>query len=225
MFYLHSVWQANKVEVLIIKSDITTKSGCEEILNESKKLGPIGGIFNLAAQLSIGMLESQNAAKFAVCVAPKALTTQYMDELSRKMCPDLHYFVAFSSGACGIGNAGQSNYGMANSVMERIIEKRHKDGLPAKSIQWGLIGDVGLAYENLLKKLPNQFDYEMAGSIPQSISSCLEKMDALVTSPDPIVSSLALREQRFENQSNLSVVDHIMRFFNIKDMLKLPPGK
>jgi fatty acid synthase len=221
---LHSVWQANKVEVLIIKSDITSKSGCEEILNESKKLGPIGGIFNLAAQLSDGMLENQNAAKFAECVAPKALTTQYMDELSRKMCPDLHYFVAFSSAACGIGNAGQSNYGMANCIMERIIENRHRDGLPAKSIQWGLIGDVGLAYENLFKKLPNQFDFELAGTIPESISSCLEKLDALIASSDPIVCSLALCEQTSEKQSNLSVIDHIMRLINVKDLRKFPPG-
>ncbi len=221
---MHSVWQAYKVEVLIVKSDITTKSGCEEVLNESMKLGPIGGIFNLAAQLSDGIFENQNAATFAGCVAPKALTTQYMDELSRKMCPDLHYFVVFSSAACGIGNAGQSNYGMANSVMERIIEKRYRDGFPAKAIQWGLVGDVGLAYEILLKKLSNQFNFEIAGIVPQSISSCLEKLDALVASSDPIVSSLTIRERTSEKQSNLSVADHIMRLINIKDLRKLPPG-
>jgi fatty acid synthase len=212
------------VEVLIIKSDITTKSGCEEILNESMKLGPIGGIFNLAAQLADGTLENQNAATFAECVAPKALTTQYMDELSRKMCPDLHYFVVFSSAACGIGNAGQSNYGMANSVMERIIEKRYRDGFPAKAIQWGPVGDVGLAYEILLKNLSNQFDFEIAGIIPQSISSCLENLDILVASSDPIVSSLALCERTSEKQSNLSFVDFIKRAFNIKDLRKFPPG-
>lgn len=44
--------------------------------------------------------------------------------------------MVFSSVSCGRGNAGQSNYGLANSVMERIVEKRHRDGLPAKAIQW-----------------------------------------------------------------------------------------
>ena len=48
----------------------------------------------------------------------------------------------FSSVSCGRGNMGQSNYGMANSVMERICEKRKRDGLPAVAIQWGAIGDV-----------------------------------------------------------------------------------
>lgn len=59
------------------------------------------------------------------------------DELSRKLAPQLRYFVVFSSVSCGRGNAGQTNYGMANSVMERIVEQRKRDGLPAKAIQWG----------------------------------------------------------------------------------------
>lgn len=50
--------------------------------------------------------------------------------------------MVFSSVSCGRGNAGQSNYGMSNSVMERICEKRRSDGLPGLAIQWGAIGDV-----------------------------------------------------------------------------------
>ena len=44
----------------------------------------------------------------------------------------------------GRGNAGQTNYGFANSAMERICEERMKSGLPGIAIQWGAIGDVGL---------------------------------------------------------------------------------
>jgi fatty acid synthase len=54
------------------------------------------------------------------------------------------YFVIFSSVSCGRGNAGQTNYGMANSIMERICERRKHDGFPALAIQWGAIGDVRL---------------------------------------------------------------------------------
>lgn len=68
-------------------------------------------------------------------------STGFSDEVSlscsaprvtRKKCPDLDYFVVFSSVSCGRGNAGQSNYGFANSTMERICEQRHNDGLPGK---------------------------------------------------------------------------------------------
>lgn len=63
-------------------------------------------------------------------------SVRFADEFSRKLAPQLKYFVVFSSVSCGRGNAGQTNYGLANSVMERIVEKRHRDGLPAKAIQW-----------------------------------------------------------------------------------------
>ena len=60
------------------------------------------------------------------------------------MCPDLEYFVVFSSASCGRGNAAQTNYGMFNSVMERICESRRENNFPALAIQWGAVGDVGL---------------------------------------------------------------------------------
>jgi fatty acid synthase len=50
----------------------------------------------------------------------------------------------FSSVTAGRGNAGQTNYGWANSAMERIVERRRADGLPAIAVEWGAIGDVGL---------------------------------------------------------------------------------
>lgn len=61
------------------------------------------------------------------------------DEFSRKLAPHLKHFVVFSSVSCGRGNAGQTNYGFANSVMERVIEKRHRDGLPGKAVQWVIL--------------------------------------------------------------------------------------
>ena len=42
-------------------------------------------------------------------------------------------FVVFSSVSCGRGNAGQANYGYANSVMERLVEARNADGLHGTS--------------------------------------------------------------------------------------------
>ena len=60
------------------------------------------------------------------------------------MCPQLRHFVMFSSVSCGRGYAGQTNYGMTNSVMERICEARVREGFPGLAVQWGAVGDVGL---------------------------------------------------------------------------------
>jgi fatty acid synthase len=81
---------------------------------------------------------------FIESLAPKAEATKHLDKYSRLLCPSLKYFVVISSVSCGRGNVGQSNYGMANSVMEKICEERHRENLPAKAIQFGAIGDVGL---------------------------------------------------------------------------------
>ena len=66
----------------------------------------------------------------AVC-KPKVSGATNLDNISRKICNGtLDWFVVFSSVSCGLGNAGQSNYGYANSVMEKICEQRRNDDLP-----------------------------------------------------------------------------------------------
>lgn len=66
--------------------------------------------------------------------------TRALDAATRELAPELEYFVVFSSVSCGRGNPGQSNYGFANSAMERIVEQRQADGLPGLAVQWGAIG-------------------------------------------------------------------------------------
>lgn len=73
---------------------------------------------------------NQSVQSFVDVCEPKIESTKNMDLLSREFCPELDYFVCFSSIACGRGNAGQSNYGYANSAMERICEERVYEGLP-----------------------------------------------------------------------------------------------
>lgn len=46
-------------------------------------------------------------------------------------------------------NSGQSNYGWANSVCERVAAGRVRDGLPGVAIQWGGVGDVGVLADTL----------------------------------------------------------------------------
>jgi fatty acid synthase len=97
--------------------------------------------------LRYAILVNQTEADFVASARPKALATHHLDELSRQMCPHLRHFVVFSSLECGHGGAGQTNYGMANSIMERICETRVRDGLPGLAVQWGAVGDVGVVAE------------------------------------------------------------------------------
>lgn len=159
-------------------------------------------------------MENQSIEQFRNCFAPKACATQYLDELSRKMCPQLRYFVVFSSVSCGRGNAGQSNYGMANSVMERIIEQRYANGLPAKAIQWGAVGEVGLVAD----MAENKLDMEIGGTLQQRISSCLAELDTLLTTDDPIVSSMVVAEKRVGAGGKGNLIESVLNIMGIRDI-------
>lgn len=73
--------------------------------------------------------------------------------------------MAFSSVSCRRGNAGQTNYGFANSTMERVCEKRRHDGLPGLAVQWGAIGDVGIILEMM-----GSNDTIVGGTLPQRMT-------------------------------------------------------
>ena len=79
-------------------------------------------------------MENQTVQNYMEVCESKVQSTKNLDKLSRTLCPDLDWFVCFSSVSCGRGNAGQSNYGYANSVMERICEDRLKEGLPGRNL-------------------------------------------------------------------------------------------
>lgn len=150
---------------------------------------------------------------FLESLGPKAEATKFLDEISQKLCPALKHFVIFSSVSCGRGNAGQSNYGMGNSIMERIMEARAKKGLPAKAIQWGAVGDVGLLAD--LQEI--NMDMEISGTLPQRITNCLEVLDSLLNVDEPVVASMVVAEKRFDDVKKGNIVDAVLNIMSIRD--------
>ena len=98
------------VNVLVSTNTSTTYNSAAALIEEASSLGPVGGIFNLAMVLKDAILENQTVESFEIVCEAKVNTTIYLDKLSRKLCPELDYFVCFSSVACALGNAGQGNY-------------------------------------------------------------------------------------------------------------------
>ena len=131
-------WRESGNSVLISKDDVTTYEGTLSLIQNSINYfggAEIGGIFNLAMILKDGFMENQTVETFSVVSSPKVDATIHLDKISRVFAKKLEYFVVFSSMSCGRGNAGQGNYGLANSVTERICEMRVGDGLPGLAIQ------------------------------------------------------------------------------------------
>ncbi|EDW67835.2 fatty acid synthase [Drosophila virilis] len=218
--YRIALWKTYGCEIVINTADISTFDGCRNLLLAAAKLGPVGGIFNLAVALRDGIFANQNAEQFVQSFSPKAIATKHLDVLSRTLCPELEHFVVFSSVSCGRGNAGQTNYGMANSVMERIIECRHREGLPAKAIQWGAVGEVGLVADMAEDKI----DMEIGGTLQQRISSCLQELDTLLSAEPAIVASMVVAEKRSGRSGNESIIDTVMNIMGIRDLKSVSLG-
>lgn len=214
------MWKGYGCHVIISTSDITTLSGCKALFKEAQQLGEVDGIFNLAVTLHDDTFDNQTAKTFTDAMSTKADATNHLDKLSRKMSPKMSYFVVFSSVSCGLGNAGQTNYGMANSVMERIIEQRCADGLSGKAIQWGAVGEVGLV-ANMTGGL---VDVEIAGTVQQRISSCLNELDVLLTTSEPIVLSMVVAEKKSGMSGKTNIVDSVLNIMGVRDIKSISLG-
>lgn len=166
----------------------------------------------MAVVLRDGIFENQTSTSFFECYAAKASATFNLDKLSRKLCEKLELFVVFSSVSCGRGNAGQTNYGMSNSIMERIIEKRIKDKLPGKAIQWGAVGDVGIVAEKITEKVNSS----LLGALPQPIESCLNVMDLLLFNSQPIVSSMVIAQK--QKVAEVDAFNTVLNIIGISDV-------
>jgi fatty acid synthase len=151
---------------------------------------------------------------------PKADATINLDHLSRKLNPKLDYFVCFSSFACGRGNYGQSNYGFANSVMERVCESRRDNGYHGLAIQWGAIGDVGYVIDNFQEN-----DVVIGGTIPQRLSSCLATLDKLLNSSYSVCSSMILADLKVESMGKKeSLVETVAHVLGVREYANIAPN-
>ncbi|XP_045539247.1 fatty acid synthase-like [Papilio machaon] len=207
-------WSAYGADVRISTHDIVTESGCEEMLKMANSMGPVEAIFNLAVILKDSIFQNQTPETFKISFGPKAIATMNLDKLSRKLCPRLKDFVIFSSVSCGRGNAGQTNYGLSNSVMERICEWRKKLGLPALAVQWGAVGDVGLVAD----MQDEDVQLEIGGTLQQRISSCLLSLDKFLKQDAPIVSSIVVAEKKAGGSGCGNIVDTVAQIMGIKDL-------
>ncbi|CAL1537406.1 unnamed protein product [Lymnaea stagnalis] len=216
-------WKSAGVNVEISKHDAKTIDGAKSLLQDSIKLGPVGGLFNLAMVLNDGLFENQTNDMYRTVCEPKIQGTINLDQTTRDLCKDsLDWFIVFSSVSCGRGNLGQTNYGFANSVMERICEKRKAEGFPGLAIQWGAIGDVGVIAESM-----GGNDIVVGGTLPQRMASCLNALDQFLNQDYTVVSSFVAAQKdtvkKEGGSARPNLVDSIARILGVKDVSNVDP--
>ena len=164
------------VDVLPESCDVTDKSALEELLKKTYATRPpLKGIVHAAVVIDDGLIISMDEEQIRRVLAPKILGAQYLHQLS--LDQELDFFILFSSATTLFGNPGQANYVAANRWLEALAHNRRAMGLPATSICWGAIDDVGFLARN--EEIKEALQSRMGGSAMNS-ASALETLETLL---------------------------------------------
>ena len=102
---------------------------------------PLKGIQHAAMVLDDGSIPEIDKDRYMRVFGPKAVGCWLLHEATKKM--ELDHFVSYSSISAIYGNPEQVSYVGANSFLDNFSSWRRSQGLPATTINWGVIGDVG----------------------------------------------------------------------------------
>jgi NADPH:quinone reductase-like Zn-dependent oxidoreductase/NADP-dependent 3-hydroxy acid dehydrogenase YdfG/acyl carrier protein len=136
--------RASGVSVGVVRADVGTADGVRAVLAAVDALGVrLSGIVHAAGVLDDGIIRDQTPERVDRVMSAKATGALLLDEMTRERSPE--HFVLFSSVASLLGSPGQANYAAANAFLDGLAHRRHADGRPATSINWGAWAEIGMA--------------------------------------------------------------------------------
>src|SRR5262249_55399611 len=107
---------------------------------------PLRGVFHLAMVIDDAPLAALTSERMRSVFEPKALGAWLLHEATRQI--DLDCFVMFSSVSSIFGNPAQRNYSAANAVIDSVAHYRRAPGVPALTVNWGVLGGEGYVARN-----------------------------------------------------------------------------
>ncbi|UMP06697.1 SDR family NAD(P)-dependent oxidoreductase [Amycolatopsis sp. EV170708-02-1] len=132
------------VEVRVEKVDVGDYAQVRALLTGIRAgLPPLAGVLHAAADFDDVVLADTDADRLLTATGPKADGAWH---LHRETLGDrLDFFVLFSSVAAQLGAVGAGAYTTANEFLNGLARYRRAQRLPATSVGWGMIDDVGVA--------------------------------------------------------------------------------
>ncbi|MBA3607143.1 MAG: SDR family NAD(P)-dependent oxidoreductase, partial [Chthoniobacterales bacterium] len=135
------------VEVRVVSADVGVPNDVKRLFAEIESAGhPLRGVFHLAMVIDDAPLASLNPERMRAVVRPKAYGAWLLHEATREMALDC--FVMFSSVSSIFGNPAQGNYSAANAFIDSLAHHRQTLGLPALTVNWGVLGGEGYVARN-----------------------------------------------------------------------------
>ena len=135
------------VEVRVVPADIGVPHDVQKLFAEIESgAHPLRGVFHLAMVIDDAPLAALNPERMRAVVTPKAQGAWLLHEATRDL--NLDCFVMFSSVSSIFGNPAQGNYSAANAFIDALAHHRQALGLPALTVNWGVLGGEGYVARN-----------------------------------------------------------------------------
>ncbi|MEI9897837.1 MAG: SDR family NAD(P)-dependent oxidoreductase [Chthoniobacter sp.] len=134
-------------EVRVVRADAGSEKDIKRLLAEIKTgKQPLRGVFHLAMVIDDAPLAALTRERMQSVMAPKAYGAWLLHKGTEKL--KLDCFVMFSSVSSLFGNPAQGNYGAANAFLDSLAHHRRTLGLPALTMNWGVLGGEGYVARN-----------------------------------------------------------------------------
>jgi acyl transferase domain-containing protein/NADPH:quinone reductase-like Zn-dependent oxidoreductase/acyl-CoA thioesterase FadM/acyl carrier protein len=131
------------IDVRVRAADVSDQTQLARVLAEARAtMPPLRGVLHAAMVLDDRPLDAIDRASLDRVMAPKARGAWNLHRLTA--CDPIELMLYFSSVSSLVGNANQAAYVAANSFLDTLARARRRAGLPATSIQWGVLAEVGV---------------------------------------------------------------------------------
>lgn len=129
----------------VLQADVRDPTNLATALSQTRKIGPIKGVLNLAMLLGDAPLATMTPQEWNTALRLKVDSGWNLHKAT--LTDDLDVFVMFSSIASVLGNRNQAGYNIGNTFLNALASYRRSHGLPGVAIALGAMTDIGVLHE------------------------------------------------------------------------------
>ena len=134
-------------EVLCCAADVADAESMQSVVDSAeRRFGRINGVFHCAGELQDGLLLAKSRSEMERVLRPKVAGALVLDQLFARRSLDFMAF--YSSVSAWLGLPGQIDYAAANAFLDSLAYHRRALGLPALTVNWGVLGGDGYVARN-----------------------------------------------------------------------------
>lgn len=178
--------------IKVIQGDVSREEDVSRAFADmGKSMPPLAGIIHAAMVLDDAVLANLTPERMRKVMDPKIKGAWHLHQKSAQL--SLDFFLLFSSFSSQVGIPGQGNYAASNSFLDALSCYRRSRGLPSITINWGYLGEVGVAAQN--KETSSRFKKQGVKSF--SPKQALDSLALFLRQDLPQITLLHMDWQRF----------------------------